>query len=181
MESERVAPDVLALVERIRSLRDEEWCAPACQLLDDITPSTMPEWFNLPLFDSQPDYWLHVYYVANPDGAKRLFRKTLTEFFRDKRTDVRARLFDLGSSGELLDNEDVGKDNRFGAEKYFYVLLEKACAFLRDKTPLAVTWSVRPLIICRAIDTRVPTRSASKRLIKHWRTQTSIQEWSGAA
>jgi hypothetical protein len=154
--------------------------------MDGPAAGSFQEWFGLDLFQAHPAYWLHVYYFANQTGAKALFRKTLVEFFVDRGTDARDRLFSLGLTGELLDNEEVGTANeKFTSSEelkkaFYYILLKRSCAFLRDATPLAVTWAVEALQVCRAKDLGVSSKKSSAILIEFWRSQTSVQEWSGA-
>ncbi len=173
------------LLARLKQLHAEGpskfWCNHGVHLVQH-PPGTgsLEEWFERNR--RFPQYWLHVYYLANSKGAKRLFLATLAEVFMDKATPARERLYRLGVTGELEDHEEVGRGKDTGlpsTERALYILLWRTCVFLRDQYTLAPCWATEVLIMAMTLETEATSRDAELSIGEYWRSRTTVDEWSG--
>ena len=143
----------------------------------------MENWFTLNR--RFPQYWLHVYYLANPDGSKQLWRETLLDFFGDQSTDVRRRLYQIGATGDLADHEKVANEEYERLKeladplRWHYLLLRRTCTFLRDEYTLCPVWATEILITIRSIDIGVSKKRTAIAIGDRWREITTVDQWAG--
>lgn len=123
----------------------------------------------------QTPYWLHVYYLANPRGAKQLFTDTLAELFVEPQNEAQQRLRDLGTAGPG-DSEKIAED-RSGEPEWW--LLYRACTFLRDDYTLCAVWATEMLIAVLASRNGSSDRRAATDLGVRWRAVTPVERWAG--
>ncbi len=173
------------LLERLKQLRDEGpekfWCSHGVTLVQHPPgDGTLGDWFKRNR--RFPQYWLHVYYLANSAGAKGLFLSTLAEVFVDRATGARERLYRLGVTGDLADHEEVGQGEDTGlpsTERALYILLWRTCVFLRDQYTLAPCWATEVLIMALILEAESTSRDAELSLGEYWRSRTTLDQWSG--
>lgn len=175
-------PDLNTLYASVKAVRDNgAWCASAGQLVETLNVASLEEWYALDLFKTHPEYWLHVYYVANPTGAKALFRASLTNYFASQDNEASQRLYALGNTGVLSDNATVGHAHDVQGDplRSYYILLWRTCDFLQDVAPLSVTWAGELLLSCLVKRLLTPKSTIAETLIAYWRSQTTVAQWSG--
>lgn len=171
------------LTRKLRALRDtggKVWCEEGTKLVDQPTgDGTMESWFEQNR--RYPQYWLHVFYLANPEGAKALFADTVADLFSDPINEPQRRLRDLAAwcaGAGCIDDVERLDPSTIGTEWWLFYRMR---AFMCDAYTLCPVWATEWLITAITERTGESNRRASIELGKRWRAITSVEQWAGLA
>lgn len=185
-------PQVTELLDRLKTLRaegpDAYWCEHGVTLVEKPSVDTMAEWYNLNR--RFPQYWLHVFSLCNPDGAKAMFLDSVRDLFPTPASEAMIRHHTLRAAtprkvideqeAYAMDNYKTLPSDDHGALRTQSILLVRTCQWLRNLHTLAPVWAGESLMVTYERATLdQPPRSIAAHIGGVWRSKITLAQWSG--